>query len=41
MLFHPMPDVRYAYGWQEWTMLAGGLLGTLLCAGLFILQGRS
>jgi len=41
MLFHPMPDVRYTYARQEWSILVGGLLCTLLCAGFFILKGRS
>ena len=38
MLFHPMPAVRNAYAWQDWGILVGGLLVTLLCAGLFILK---
>jgi CHASE1-domain containing sensor protein len=41
MLFHPMPTVRPTYAQQEWSILIGGLLCTLLCAGLFILKGRS
>jgi CHASE1-domain containing sensor protein len=41
MLFHPMPEVRHVYARQEWTILIGGVLCTLLCAGLFILKGRS
>jgi len=38
MLFHPVPAVRNAYSWQDWGILVGGLLFTLLCAGLFILR---
>jgi CHASE1-domain containing sensor protein len=38
MLFHPIPAVRNAYSWQDWSILVGGLLVTLLCAGLFILK---
>ena len=41
MLFHPMPEMRYPYARQEWGILVGGLLCTLLCAGFFILKGRS
>jgi CHASE1-domain containing sensor protein len=38
MLFYPVPAVRNAYSWQDWSILVGGLLFTLLCAGLFILR---
>ena len=41
MFFHPMPEGRHSYARQEWSILVGGLLCTLLCAGLFILKGRS
>ena len=41
MLFHPLPDVQPVYARQEWSILVGGLLGTLLCAGFFMLKGRS
>jgi CHASE1-domain containing sensor protein len=41
MLFHPKPDVRPTYARQEWGILVGGLLCTLLCAGFFILKGRA
>ena len=41
VLFHPIPDVRPTYAQQEWGILIGGLLGTLLCAGFFILKGRA
>jgi len=41
MLFHPMPDVQHTYARQEWNILVGGLLCTLLCAGFFILKGRA
>jgi len=41
MLFHPMSDVQHTYARQEWSILVGGLLCTLLCAGFFILKGRA
>jgi CHASE1-domain containing sensor protein len=41
MLFHPMSDVQHTYARQEWGILVGGLLCTLLCAGFFILKGRA
>ena len=41
MLFHPMLEARHTYARQEWGILVGGVLCTLLCAGFFILKGRS
>jgi len=41
MLFHPISEARYLYARQEWGIIIGGLLCTLLCAGLFILKRRS
>ena len=41
MLFRPMPEGRQTYAKQEWTILVGGVLCTLLCAGFFILKGRA
>jgi CHASE1-domain containing sensor protein len=41
MLFHPLPEVRSGYARQEWGIVVGGLLCTLLCAGFFILKKRS
>jgi CHASE1-domain containing sensor protein len=40
-LFHPTAEARHTYAKQEWSILVGGLLCTLLLAGLFILKGRS
>ena len=41
MLFHPMSEVRHTYARQEWGVLVGGVLCTLLGAGFFILKGRA
>jgi CHASE1-domain containing sensor protein len=41
MLFHPVLEARHTYARQEWGILVGGLLCTLLCAGFFILKGRA
>jgi CHASE1-domain containing sensor protein len=41
VLFHPVAAARHTYAQQEWGILVGGLLCTLLLAGLFILKGRS
>jgi CHASE1-domain containing sensor protein len=41
VLFHPMAEAQHTYAKQEWGILVGGLLCTLLLAGLFILKGRS
>ena len=41
MLFHPIADMQHTYAQQEWSILVGGLLCTLLCAGFFILKCRS
>jgi CHASE1-domain containing sensor protein len=41
VLFHPTAEARRTYAKQEWGILIGGLLCTLLLAGLFILKGRS
>jgi len=40
-LFHPVPEARHPYAQQEWGVLIGGVLCTLLGAGFFILKGRS
>jgi CHASE1-domain containing sensor protein len=41
MLFHPMAEAWSLSTRQEWSIVVGGLLCTLLCAGLFILKRRS
>jgi CHASE1-domain containing sensor protein len=41
ILFHPMPEAWSISTRQEWGIVVGGLLCTLLCAGLFILKRRS
>jgi CHASE1-domain containing sensor protein len=41
MLFHPLLEARHTYAQQEWSILVGGLLCTLLCAGFVILKGRA
>jgi CHASE1-domain containing sensor protein len=41
MLFHPVSEVQHAYVRQDWSILVGGLLCTLLGAGFFMLKWRS
>jgi CHASE1-domain containing sensor protein len=41
MLCHPRPNGQQGYAPQEWGILIGGLLCTLLGAGFFIWKGRS
>jgi CHASE1-domain containing sensor protein len=46
LLFHPLSEARHAYAWQAypwqaWSVLGGGVLLTLLCAGFLRLQWRS
>jgi CHASE1-domain containing sensor protein len=40
VLFHPLSETWHAYTWQAWSVLIGGLLLTLLCAGFLRLQWR-
>jgi CHASE1-domain containing sensor protein len=41
MLFRPAPEVSNTYVRQDWSILVGGLLCTLLGAGFFMLKRRS
>jgi CHASE1-domain containing sensor protein len=41
MLFRPVPAVQNAYVRQDWGILVGGLLCTLLGAGFFMLKWRA
>ena len=41
MLFRPVPEVQNTYVRQDWSILVGGLLCTLLGAGFFMLKWRS
>ena len=41
LLFHPLSEAGHVYTWQAWSVLVGGLLLTLLCAGFLRLQWRS
>jgi len=36
VLFHPIPEARNTYSWQAWSVLVGGVLFTLLCAGFLL-----
>ena len=38
VLFYPIPEARNTHSWQAWSVLVGGLLFTLLCAG-FLRKG--